>query len=199
LNVRDSPDGLRLTLGEIDREDLRSFLVDFRVFISDSEPAFLGKIFDLCQQHLTDETTRRYVADARKQWNALKRRDHIGGTVDLARATITPPLWQTLGIKLPYTPPAPQVPQRIEVSIGVKSGGKPVTWKHAMDLIINTLFHDNPELIAEWDCLSAEEQTMVEALFRFYVVEATRIILWMGQTIRGALKYGRFDAAVSGT
>ncbi len=190
LNVTGGREGIRLTLGGVDREDLRSFLVTFRLFISNDEPVFMDKIFNLCRLHLADEAVKRHIADARSQWNMLKRQDSIQGEANVTAVEVVPPTWQLLGLELASVPRVPPVPRNMKVRLTAESDGVPVTWHHATDLVINTTFHDDQDLLTEWNHFTSENRTIIEAMFRFYVVRATAIILWLGNTVRVALKQG---------
>jgi hypothetical protein len=55
-----------------DEEELRSFLLTFRHFIADKEDVFMDRIFNLCQQKLTDDKLRGYLAKSRVFW----KREH---------------------------------------------------------------------------------------------------------------------------
>jgi len=51
-----------------EEDDLRSFLLTFRMFISENEPVFLNKIFNLCIKTLTDDRLKGLMIDAREKW-----------------------------------------------------------------------------------------------------------------------------------
>ena len=74
--------GTRVSLGQPDEEDLRSFLLTLRQFLSSDEPVFLFRIFNLCQQHITDPEMKRDLAEARGQWAASVKSDGISMTFD---------------------------------------------------------------------------------------------------------------------
>lgn len=186
---------VRPILGTVDEEDLRSLLVAFRLFISNDEPVFMNKVFNLCQRHLTDDTIRQQVAEARTQWNALGCRVGLQARGDVT-VKVEQPTWHWLGLSnpaMPDVPPAMAIEQPVEVSLSVESKGVTVTWEHATALIINTTFHDDAERVAVFDALSAEEQILVHAIFRFYLAGALACILWLGNTVRVAKERGLFD------
>ena len=53
------------TSQEPDEEDVRSFLLTFRQFVSDNEPIHLYRMHNLLYQRLTDEDLKKYLVDAR--------------------------------------------------------------------------------------------------------------------------------------
>jgi len=54
-----------------EENDLRSFLLTFRHFIANNEDVFLNRIFNLCQQKLTDDKLRKYLAGEQKIWKKV--------------------------------------------------------------------------------------------------------------------------------
>lgn len=64
----DQTSGLTTELREPDENDLRAYLLTFRQFISEGEPVFIGRIYNLCARLFTDDELKRKVADARKHW-----------------------------------------------------------------------------------------------------------------------------------
>ncbi len=187
--------GVCPVLGAIDIEDLRSLLVVFRLFISNDEPVFRNKIFNLCQRHLTDAAVKQCIADARACWDAINRRVGIQATGNVT-LKVEQPTWYRLGLhnpSMPHVPPPMQLQQPIEVSLTVQSRGRPVTWEDATTLMINTTFHDDPERVAEYNRLTPEEQIVVQAMFRFHLVEAIGCILWLGNALRIARDQQLFD------
>lgn len=69
-------EGLQFASREPNEEDLRSFLLTFRQFISNDEPIYLFRIYNLCQQHLTSDAFKGYLIESRKIW---KRQLQKGG------------------------------------------------------------------------------------------------------------------------
>lgn len=65
--ARDQP--LSLTTHNPDEDDLRSFLLTFRQFISKSEPIELGKIANLLFRRLTGDEPRTHLANARARYH----------------------------------------------------------------------------------------------------------------------------------
>jgi len=59
-----------------EENDLRSFLITFRHFVADKEDVFMNHIFNLCQQKLTDDKLKEYLAGARNIWK--KAHDTVG-------------------------------------------------------------------------------------------------------------------------
>ena len=59
---------LRLAIHEPDEEDLRSFLLGFRQFVSDNEPVFFRKIANVLWIRLTGDEARQQLSAARSQF-----------------------------------------------------------------------------------------------------------------------------------
>ena len=70
-------DGTTYQLNEPDEDDLRSFLLTYRQFISPNEPVFINKIYNLCQTHVTNPDGRAFLAKARKHWNDLQKNNNL--------------------------------------------------------------------------------------------------------------------------
>jgi len=51
-----------------EEDDLRSFLLTFRMFISEKEPVFLNRIFNLSIKTLTDDRLKSFMIDAKEKW-----------------------------------------------------------------------------------------------------------------------------------
>jgi hypothetical protein len=51
-----------------DEDDLRSYLLTFRQFVSPKEPVYLHRIFSLCHLHITNLAIRNNIAHARDVW-----------------------------------------------------------------------------------------------------------------------------------
>src|ERR1051326_6379380 len=64
----DRMSGVRFESSQPDEEDLRSYLVTFRKFISDREPLYLFKIHNICFQHLVSDKLRNNLIEARQAW-----------------------------------------------------------------------------------------------------------------------------------
>lgn len=78
LNV-DSVKGVSVRMEMPDEEDLRSFLMTFRQFISDKEPVFLNRIHKICIRRL--EPTNQYreqLIKGREQWQRALKNNGIG-------------------------------------------------------------------------------------------------------------------------
>jgi hypothetical protein len=54
-----------------DEEDLRSFLLDFRQFISEDEPIYLSRIFNHCYLYLDNNELKNELIKAREEWKRL--------------------------------------------------------------------------------------------------------------------------------
>jgi len=51
-----------------EEEELRSFLLTFRHFVAEKEDVSINRIFNLCQQKLTDDKLREYLVKTRGIW-----------------------------------------------------------------------------------------------------------------------------------
>ena len=60
------------TISEPDEDDLRSFLLTYRQFISNDDPIYIHKVFNLCYTHITDSKGKALLVNARKGWKALE-------------------------------------------------------------------------------------------------------------------------------
>ena len=78
---RDGAAPASTVIEEPDEDDLRSFLLTYRQFISNDEPIYVYKIFKLCRTHITDSKGRAVFADARKEWKAIE----TGGVLRLVK------------------------------------------------------------------------------------------------------------------
>lgn len=63
----------KLSTGQPDEDDLRSFLLTLRQFLMPSEPVFLFRMFNLAHKHLTSEELRTDLAASRKEWASFQR------------------------------------------------------------------------------------------------------------------------------
>ena len=73
---------LRYRSVEPDEEDLRSFILLFRHFISRSEPVFIDLLFNDCFRFLTDNELRKRVEQARDVWRREIKTGVMGIVVD---------------------------------------------------------------------------------------------------------------------
>ncbi len=62
----DHKTGLSHEISEPDEEDLRSFLLTFRHFVSNDEPVFLNKIYNFLHLSLTDDVLKDNLVESRK-------------------------------------------------------------------------------------------------------------------------------------
>ena len=69
--------GMRFQSQGPDEEDLRSFLLTFRQFISNDEPVFLNRIYNLCQRCITSEQMKGYLIKSREAWKQAHRSSGI--------------------------------------------------------------------------------------------------------------------------
>jgi hypothetical protein len=73
----DQVSGWSTGLDEPDEDELRSFLVTFRHFISNDEPVFLNSVLNICTIRLISEELKGFIADARKDWANIQRVSRI--------------------------------------------------------------------------------------------------------------------------
>jgi hypothetical protein len=69
--------GLRIETANPDEEDLRSFLLTLRQFVSEREPVYLYTIYNIAYQHLLSDELKKGLADARAEWSAFQRRGPV--------------------------------------------------------------------------------------------------------------------------
>jgi len=62
---------LRQNLNQPDEEDLRSFLLLFRHFVSDKEPVFINRVFNDCLRFVTSSDLKEQIKKAQDEWKAL--------------------------------------------------------------------------------------------------------------------------------
>jgi hypothetical protein len=78
LNV-DSVKGVSVQMEMPDEEDLRSFLVTFRQFISEKEPGFLNRIYGNCFKRLDpNNQLRERLIKGRQEWQRALKNNGIG-------------------------------------------------------------------------------------------------------------------------
>ena len=69
--------GLSMELIQPEEDDLRSFLLAFRQFISKEEPVFLDHIYNICSKRLVEDRLKDLVAGSREIW---KKTQVVSGT-----------------------------------------------------------------------------------------------------------------------
>ena len=74
--------GLRFNSREPDEDDLRSFLITFRQFISVKEPVFLYIIYQLCQLHLISDELKGCLIKSREAWKKAQKNTGIKLTIN---------------------------------------------------------------------------------------------------------------------
>ena len=65
--------GMQFISRQPDEEDLRSFLLTFRQFVSDKEPVFLNRIYNMSQQYLCELTFRDFLRKSREFWKKSQK------------------------------------------------------------------------------------------------------------------------------
>ena len=76
--IIDRTKGVLIETNKPDEEDVRSYLLTFRQFISEEEPIFIRHIYNLCNQIITDLELRERLAESRELWNEESRGWGIG-------------------------------------------------------------------------------------------------------------------------
>jgi len=71
-----------------EEDDLRSFILTFRFFISPKEDVFLNRIFNLCHQKFTDDKMRDELVWIREIWR--KTQDTVGFNITYRGKKQTP-------------------------------------------------------------------------------------------------------------
>lgn len=74
--------GMSITLPTMDEEDLRSFLLGLRKFISSDDPLFVNKIHNILWQHIQADRARELLADRRKIWNQASKSGKVALVVN---------------------------------------------------------------------------------------------------------------------
>jgi hypothetical protein len=69
----DRTKGMQIETKKPDEEDLRSYLLTFRQFISEEEPIFVRHICNLCYQIITDRELRKRLAESKELWKEESR------------------------------------------------------------------------------------------------------------------------------
>jgi hypothetical protein len=67
---------------EPDEEDLRSYLMAFRKFISPKEPVFIRSVHGLCHKHFTSDEMKRHILDCQNGWKQHVKRSNISLKMD---------------------------------------------------------------------------------------------------------------------
>ncbi len=143
--------GLRFESREPDEEDLRSFLITFRQFVSNKDPVFLGHIHNLCQQYVISDELRGYLIESREAWKKAQR---------------------STGLKLVYNE-------------------REFTPEYVADLWINGYyFHNDTKKRLALTRLLPHEGMLVRNQFLNFLVDTTRIVLYVSNIITIALKEG---------
>ena len=79
---------LRYATPRIDEEDLRSFLLAFRHFISKGEPAYIERILNDCMRMLRSDHYRRELGKSRDEWkSSFQRMGPIAVTINERKLT----------------------------------------------------------------------------------------------------------------
>jgi hypothetical protein len=65
---RTSPNLIQGQLRQPDEDDLKAFLVDFRPFVLQREPVYVGRVYNQLEQRLTDTDRRDALRISRERW-----------------------------------------------------------------------------------------------------------------------------------
>lgn len=102
---------------EPDEENLRSYLLAFRKCVSDKEPVFVNRIFNLAHRHITDDELVEFLAGARQAWKQSMREGTMGFVVNDEQ--VTPEEFMDLWINGEYFHDDPEKRARLEALAGV--------------------------------------------------------------------------------
>lgn len=80
MSVNES--GTTVTVADPDEEDLRSFLIDFRLFTLKKEPVYFRRVLNLCARVIVDDAWRTRIAEARAAWDNAENRGLVKLDVD---------------------------------------------------------------------------------------------------------------------
>ena len=64
---------MRIRVSKVDEDDLRSFLLTFRLFVSEKEPVFVNRIFNDCYKYITSDYYKGELVKAREAWKKTLR------------------------------------------------------------------------------------------------------------------------------
>ncbi len=62
---------------EPDEEDLRSYLISFRKFVSPTEPVFIRSIHGLCHKHFTSDELKSHIVTYQEGWKRHVQRSQL--------------------------------------------------------------------------------------------------------------------------
>lgn len=74
----DKEKGFITEITQPDEDDLRSFLLLLRQFISDKEPIFLNRIYNLCYKYIDDDDIKSGLIKAREVWKQSQINSGMG-------------------------------------------------------------------------------------------------------------------------
>ena len=74
--------GLSLSFKDVDEDDLKSFLMTFRHFISKEEPIFIYRIFNICHKRILNDKIKCYLIKSRDHWKSSCQIGHMKFTVN---------------------------------------------------------------------------------------------------------------------
>jgi hypothetical protein len=78
---------LSVTATEHHEDDLRAFCTDYRKFISNDEPVFLPRIYNILERKLTSDHLRTKLRLSREAWRRTQEGAGLSVTVDDRRTT----------------------------------------------------------------------------------------------------------------
>ncbi|MCR4320416.1 MAG: hypothetical protein NUV74_08820 [Candidatus Brocadiaceae bacterium] len=148
--------GLHFQSVHPNEEYFRSFLLTFRKFVSEKEPIYLNRIYNICQQYLTNEKYKEYLVKSRNIW-----RESLKST----------------GFKLTFN-------------------GREMSPEVVMDLWINGYyFHDDIEKVNALNGMLQHEKMLVKYQFENFIIEAVRVVIYVGNVVTVSLKEGQIKSS----
>jgi hypothetical protein len=72
----DQISGIATELEQPDEDAVRSFLVTFRHFVSESEPIFLGRVYNICYRYLENEVLKNRIKETREHWTRVHEQNN---------------------------------------------------------------------------------------------------------------------------
>jgi len=68
FDIRTSPSLIQGQLRQPNEDDLKAFLLDFRPFVLQREPVYVGRVYDQLERRLTDTERRDALRISRQRW-----------------------------------------------------------------------------------------------------------------------------------
>lgn len=90
--MRQVPGGdFEIAMQPVDIEDLRSLVMDLRLFIAKGNPTHIDRVFNAAHRHVTDERLVDALKDVRKQWRLRWEKEGVARMLQEGGASYTAP------------------------------------------------------------------------------------------------------------